>query len=419
MNSRPDKIYLLLAKTLGLLCLVLICNTASAVKVPEQATNAASAQTDIECVFNWAQTFYPNLLSPPVSGVQSSPPYTYRYYPDTHAYLGVSSADNHVYYLGPEGTLQDVGDLSAVLAVSGCGARPYPVIFIHGLASSADTWTAYRDYLISNAFWTFGGIPAYDQTAKTVGIGCPSGSSVQCTGSAGDFYTLNFSDTQGLSFDVQGGELAAIVKAVLAANPGKTKVLLISHSIGGLAAREYLQGLARELNAATTIPYGGDVAKLITIGTSHQGSFWAEACHNPVDIPVGAGICDLLPLPIDSNSLVIQDLQPGSPALNSLNDLAAHPLPADIAYVSIIATGQSTLTGFVDFSDGDGVVSDVSQDLAMVSGNLAQHKSVRINVPFQACGNKITLPIVGDIGETHTCETTDIGIGAEVLRDLQ
>lgn len=205
MNSRAHKVYLLLAKTLGLLCLVLICNTASAVKVPEQATNAASAQTDIECVFNWAQTFYSNLLSPPVSGVQSSPPYTYRYYPATNAYLGVSSADNHVYYLGPEGTLQDVGDLSALLAISGCGARPYPVIFIHGLASSADAWTAYRDYLISNAFWTFGGIPAYDQTAKTVGIGCPSDSSIQCTGSAGDFYTLDFSDTQGLSFDVQGG----------------------------------------------------------------------------------------------------------------------------------------------------------------------------------------------------------------------
>ncbi len=66
MNSRPYKVYLLLAKTLGLLCLVLICNT-------------ASAQTDIECVFNWTQTFYPNLFSPPVSGVQSSPPYTYRY----------------------------------------------------------------------------------------------------------------------------------------------------------------------------------------------------------------------------------------------------------------------------------------------------------------------------------------------------
>jgi hypothetical protein len=31
----------------------------------------------------------------------------------------------------------------------------------------------------------------------------------------GDFYTLNFSDNQGLSLDVQSGELAAIIKTIL------------------------------------------------------------------------------------------------------------------------------------------------------------------------------------------------------------
>jgi pimeloyl-ACP methyl ester carboxylesterase len=332
----------------------------------------------------------------------------------------VGVAGNHVYYLGPNDAAPvDVGELSAWLKEAGCGARPYPVIFIHGLASSANTWTAYRDYLINNGHWTFGGIPAYNQITKTADIFCPADPSqpVECTGSSGDFYTLNFSDNQELYFDVQGGELAAIIKAVLAANPGKTKVLLVSHSMGGLAAREYLQGLAREINSVTTIPYREDVAKLITVGTPHQGTFWAEECQNDVSI------CGLLPLHIDPNSLAVEDLKPNSAALGVLNDLTAHPLPSNISYVSIIGTGQPTLFRLfpiVDFKAGDGIVSETSQNLMTVTGNLPlQQKSVSLNIAFRECANKIKIPVIGNVGETHTCETTDLGVGAEILRDLQ
>jgi triacylglycerol lipase len=277
MNNQQLKDYPLLARTLRLMIFVVFCNIAAAINSPVKAADTAPSLNTIDCLFNWAQSFNPGLFSPLVSGLQFSSPYTYRYYPYTNSYVGVSSADNHVYYLGPDGVLHDMGPLSAWLATSGCGARPYPVIFIHGLASSADTWTAYRDYLINNGHWTYGGIPAYNQGTKTVNISCPADPSqtIACTGNDGDFYTLNFSDNQGLTFDVQGGELAAIIKEVLAANPGKTKVLLVSHSMGGLAAREYLQGLAREINSVTTITYREDVAKLITVGTPHKGSFLA------------------------------------------------------------------------------------------------------------------------------------------------
>ncbi|MDD5322093.1 MAG: hypothetical protein PHD43_16075 [Methylococcales bacterium] len=204
------------------------------------------------------------------------------------------------------------------------------------------------------------------------------------------------------------------------ANPGKTKVLLISHSMGGLAAREYLQGLGRVLDSVTTIPYREDVAKLITVGTPHQGSFWSEACHNHFDISSNVGICDLLPLPIDPNSIAVEDLQPNSPALNILNDLTTHPLPSNVSYVSIIGMGQPTLFRLVDFKDGDGIVTDTSQDLITVTGNLPlQQKSARIDILFRDCGNKINVPFVGNISETHTCETTDINVGAEILRDLE
>jgi triacylglycerol lipase len=429
MNNQQRKRAPLLARTLGLMILAVYCNSAAAINSPVKA--ADTAQPNIECLLNWAQTFYPSLFSPPVPGLQFSAPYTYRHYPDTNAYVGVSSADNDVYYLGSDGVLQDVGDLSIWLKESGCGARPYPIIFIHGIASSADTWRPFRDYLISNAGWRFGGIPAYNQLAKTVDISCPSDPSppVACTGNSGDFYTLNFSriqdlyDVQDLSLDVQGGELAAIITAVLAENPGATKVLLISHSSGGLAAREYLQGLGRVLDSVTTIPYREDVAKLITVGTPHQGSFWAEACHNHFDIfdiSGNVGICDLLPLPIDPNSIAVEDLQPNSPALIILNDLTTHPLPSNVSYVSIIGKGQPTLFRLVDFKDGDGIVTDTSQDLITVTGNLPlQQKSARIDILFRDCGNKIDIPFIGDLGETHTCELTDLNVGAEILRDLE
>ena len=233
---------------------------------------------------------------------------------------------------------------------------------------------------------------------------------------------MNFSDNQGLSLDVQGAELAAVIKAVLEANPGKTKVLLISHSTGGLAAREYLQGLAREVNSATAIPYREDVAKLITVGTPHQGSFWAKACHiqfDILDVSGNVGICDLLPLQIDPNSTAIEQLSPDSLALGYLNNMTFFPLPSTTSYVSIIATGQRTLAELVSFTDGDGIVTDISQDLRTINPNLPQQKSVLINIPFRECANTIYVPLIGDVGETHSCETSDLAVGAEILRDLQ
>ncbi|MGR9117260.1 MAG: esterase/lipase family protein [Gammaproteobacteria bacterium] len=433
MNDQQRKDRPSLARLSGVIILAVFFNMAATINSPAKAADNPPSPP-VACFLNWAQALYPSLFSPLVSDVQFSAPYTYRYYPDTNSYLGVSSADDHVYYLGPEDvSLRDLGDLSAWLAESGCGARPYPVIFIHGLASSADTWIPFRDYLIHSGGWTFGGIPTYNPDTKTVDISCPiDPNQLQaCTGNAGDFYTLNFSDNQWLSLDNQGGELAAIIQAVLDENPEATKVLLIGHSMGGLAAREYLQGLARESDSAAAIPYREDVAKLITVGTPHQGSFWAEGCYNHLDlsdfpdffdIPGSVGICDLLPLPLDPSSVAVEELVPNSAALNILNDLTTYPLPSNVSYVSIIGTGQSTLVSLdlTDLKDGDGVVSAISQDLLSLTGDLPlQQKSVKTDVLLRECGENINVPFVGDFGETHTCETTDIGVGAEILRNLQ
>ena len=134
MDNQQRKSNSLLTHALGVIIAAAIYNTASANDSTVKADTATP--TDIMCMMNWAQTFYPNLFSPPVSDVQFSSPYTYRYYSDTNAYVGVSSAYNHGYYLGPEdASPQDMGALSTLLQESGCGDKPCPVIVIYGFAS--------------------------------------------------------------------------------------------------------------------------------------------------------------------------------------------------------------------------------------------------------------------------------------------
>ncbi len=78
------------------------------------------ATPPIECLFNWAESGYPALFAPAGSPTEVSGVYTYRRYSATDAYLGVSSADNHVYYKGPDGATQDEGQLSNWLFVASC-----------------------------------------------------------------------------------------------------------------------------------------------------------------------------------------------------------------------------------------------------------------------------------------------------------
>lgn len=72
-----------------------------------------------DCLFNWAESNYPSLFAPASTTVISGI-YTYRYYSATKDYLGVSSADNHVYYLGSNGVLQDEGPTSYWFPQAGC-----------------------------------------------------------------------------------------------------------------------------------------------------------------------------------------------------------------------------------------------------------------------------------------------------------
>lgn len=80
---------------------------------------AAAGVSAADCLFNWAEAHYPSIFAPAATS-QSSGPYYYRYYAAMRSYLVTASTDGHVYYLGSDGRLQDLGTQAQWFAAVGC-----------------------------------------------------------------------------------------------------------------------------------------------------------------------------------------------------------------------------------------------------------------------------------------------------------
>jgi alpha-tubulin suppressor-like RCC1 family protein/pimeloyl-ACP methyl ester carboxylesterase len=275
----------------------------------------------------------------------------------------------------------------------------YPVIFIHGLNSSSATWDDFRNHLVNDQHWIFGGnLKLLNGTV----IGAVNPYSYTVNISAGDFYTLDFSSSTELTFEQQGWELAKMIAAVKTANKA-AKVVLVGHSMGGLAARAYLQGFAVG-QLGGKVPYGLDVARLITVGTPHSGSSWPYLCqgntYNNNYICNKAG---------GAFSMAMEMLKVDSPGfygiygysgLNTNLTNPTHGLPP-INYTSIVVL--TNLTPGIG-QGGDGIVTDISQNLnslplplSITSNGL--HKQITLTLSptiFQCLTHNV---------ESHTCET--------------
>ena len=167
---------------------------------------------------------------------------------------------------------------------------PYPIIFVHGLISSGQTWSDFKEYATLNG-WSFGGEMPYclecDDNPSYSNINSLSTTDLcEFLGTlpltAGDFYIMNFNvEPDGESygtyhFNSCKSNQAAVVKQAAAVGhaieavlqlTGKDKVILLGHSMGGLAIRAYLQDAANwQLDGKH------HVAKAITTGTPHGGS---------------------------------------------------------------------------------------------------------------------------------------------------
>ena len=171
---------------------------------------------------------------------------------------------------------------------------PYPVILIHGLIGDWRTWDGFNDTLASFS-WMDGDyldfcLNDYGSTNQDL---CKLNHEIKdhTVGqiSEGDLYIINFDcdrnecDTavsannsvfsNQASIVVQGEAIGIAIDRILTANSGlgsfnPDKVILMGHSMGGLAAREYIENSSHWRYD----PNSHRVAKLITTGTPHGGS---------------------------------------------------------------------------------------------------------------------------------------------------
>ena len=169
---------------------------------------------------------------------------------------------------------------------------PYPIIFIHGLNSSSETCNDATDYYDTQYSFTYGGrfdfcLNADNNNATTNKNFFPTaGADIAAFESFvqnGDYYYVNFNVNPNGSVGTtvlsnqsavakQGAAVKVAVQRVMAVT-GKDKVILVGHSMGGLASREYIQN---SYNWQADNQH--HVAKFLTLGTPHGGS-------NASDIP--------------------------------------------------------------------------------------------------------------------------------------
>jgi uncharacterized protein YkwD len=85
-----------------------------------KAVTVTATTPQADCLFDWAQIHHAGLFAPAAAHSDVLDVYYYRHYAASHAYLGISSANDHVYYLPESGNLQDAGPKSGWFATAGC-----------------------------------------------------------------------------------------------------------------------------------------------------------------------------------------------------------------------------------------------------------------------------------------------------------
>lgn len=180
--------------------------------------------------------------------------------------------------------------LSTIVATSFPGTSfaeaPYPIVFVHGLYSSANVWVdANPDvagdqgivpHLLSLGY-TDGGVInfALGQGDELADVSILSES---VESNSGDLWRINFDATSvphsnEAAIFLQAKALQLAIDRILGLT-GREKVVVVGHSMGGLAGALYLVG-GPDIAPSSTF-YRGNVAKLVTLGTPFGGSFLAN-----------------------------------------------------------------------------------------------------------------------------------------------
>ena len=266
-------------------------------------------------------------------------------------------------------------------------SREQPILFLHGINSDASAWDDTKNFLHDTVKWTFGGnleiIPygQLDEDPNNLRVCTFGDPCAKLTGGSiiGDFYTATFSDklanyTNNEGIKQQGREAKAFIDKLHKVFPSLT---IVAHSMGGLAARAYMEGHPNE--AANTI------SELITYGTPHRGVNLQDFRNQLSDLDLCAilfplSICPALAVAVhihvdpilSSRGGADQDANcSGSPS-PFLQSLRPENLPSETKYTAIVGHNQNVFRDFNSIClaepDGvvrtDGIVPMVSADLS-------------------------------------------------------
>lgn len=265
----------------------------------------------------------------------------------------------------------------------------YPVLFIHGFSSYSETWNNFTTEAAQYYGWTYGGRLDYclnpddDQSTS-------DGSILSFADAAnldlGDYYYVNFDVStdgepfvanDGVPFNNDYSNQSAIVKQGWAMSDaiekvldltGAEKVILVGHSMGGLASREYLQ------NPNNWQDDGAHhVAKLLTIGTPNGGSNLSgvglglfagldEASESVRDLRYSSFLFggQYLDGGIESSFSIFHnnDVDCNGTTGDDIIGLNQKIAPSDISYACIVGVGNN-----LPSLQGDGVVNENRADL--------------------------------------------------------
>ena len=136
-------------------------------------------------------------------------------------------------------------------AAAPAAAAELPVLFVHGFCSSAETWNETHPAAVDAPLWRrcAAGVRERDRQGGVANVDLAAGTKT---------FRIDFSDLAS-GFDLlavanvptvrKAGELKVVIDAIKLFT-GAPTVILVGHSLGGLAARAYIQGIGRNRNGA-------------------------------------------------------------------------------------------------------------------------------------------------------------------------
>ena len=91
-------------------------------QISASTLDRGNTTTSADCVFNWGEHHYPELLTPAPARAQTLAPYYYRHYTGTNSYVGISSQDDKLRYMGSASNNQmlDLGSMTTWKQTAGC-----------------------------------------------------------------------------------------------------------------------------------------------------------------------------------------------------------------------------------------------------------------------------------------------------------